>query len=682
MVQIVPPAGWDAIAGGTPVDRTGVAGDSALSLSTTASLIIPASAIDDLSAVAASMESPALEVPVEIAPSLVLPATQTSSTVLLWAAGGVVAAFLVGGLAWGVWPSDKAIEPSPPVVAKRDPQVSSEKTAEPKPATLPVERSDARDVKGARPNVEKTQVAQVANPEPVPKPTGVDSTKKPTEPAAPAPAPVAIKINPANTTDSPKVDVVEPAPTKAVPAPTPKVAESVQKAPDHSPVLKFDPLDFDVDRLGSNAKSASDSTASTSSIPNKPPGEAAGNSIVASEAAAANVVVEKDKQQPAIDAAPLHVASNGVMVRRGPPGDVPQRVASQVLAVRVKAFQVTEMPLARFIDTASGIAGTGITLDPLALEQAGISPQATVSVNAQDAPLQLILHDALAQRRLDIVEQRGQLRVALPKADEPHSIDYDVKDLVAGADAAAVSRLIEHFVAPATWKSAGGKGTLQASGTTLHIEQSDAVRREVVIFCERLRLARGLTVQSKYPAAMLSVQSPYQRLATKLSEHVTFTFLPWTRLDDVVRNWQELSGLTVLIDWGALAEAELGPSTPVACSANGRTWQESLDGVLEPLGLGWWAVNGETIQISSLAALEKIQRVEFYNVPPKLWSSFASHQALIDQLQKELTETAGKRAKPTRARLEVDEPSGRLIVLGSPTAHRQLSQRLAGEAKQ
>ena len=282
------------------------------------------------------------------------------------------------------------------------------------------------------------------------------------------------------------------------------------------------------------------------------------------------------------------------------------------------------MPLVRFIETMSGVAGTGITLDPLALEQVGISPQATVSVNAQDAPLQSILHDALAQRRLDIAEQGGQLRVVLPKADEPHAIDYDVKDLAAGTDAAAVGQLIEHFVAPATWKSAGGKGTLQANGTTLHIEQSDAVRRQVVIFCERLRLARGLAIQSKYPAALLSVESPYQRLSAKLSEPTTFTFLPWTRLDDVVRNWQELSGLMVLVDWGALAEAELGPSSPVACSANDRTWQESLDGVLEPLGLGWWAVNGETIQITSLAALEKIQRIEFYQVPPKLRASFAT----------------------------------------------------------
>jgi hypothetical protein len=687
MVHIVPPAGWDANAAASTAEQSGAAGGSTLSLSPTASLIIPAGAMDDLSAVAAALEPQALEVSVEAAPSSVLPPAEAGSPVLLWAAGGIVAVCLVGGLAWAVWPSDKTIEPSPPVVAKRDPQVSADQAVDSKSATPPVEQSKAaaHDSDVVPSTAERTQAAQSANPKPAAEPVAADSALKavkPTEPAASAPMPAATNTDPANIRDSAKVVVVEPAPTKVVPAPTPKAGASEQKAPDHSPVLKFDPLDFDVDRLGSNARSVADSTASTSSIPNKPPAEAAGNSIAANEVAAANAVAEKDKQPAAIDATPLHAITNGVMARRGPPGDVPQRVASQMLSIRVKALQVTDMPLVRFIDTMSGIAGAGITLDPIALEQVGISPQATVSVSAQDAPLQSILHDALAQRRLDIAEQSGQLRVVLPKADEPHAIDYDVKDVVARTDAAAVGQLIEHFVAPATWKSAGGNGTLQASGTTLHIEQSDAVRRQIVIFCERLRLARGLAVQSKYPATLLSVQSPYQRLSTKLSEHVTFTFLPWTRLDDVFRNWQELSGLTVLVDWGALAEAELAPSSPVACSANDRTWQESLDRVLEPLGLGWCAVDGETIQITTLAALETIQRIEFYQVPPKLRDSLASNQALIDSLQKELTQTAGKQTKAAPAHLDVDEPSGRLIVLATPTAHRHLSQRLAGAAKQ
>jgi hypothetical protein len=694
MVQVVPPPGWDTNYAAMTADQSGAMGDAALSLSTTASVIIPAGALDDMSAVAAALEAPPSQVPVEVAPSPVLPPAdfdklspgKAGSPVLLWAAGGIVAAFLVGGLAWVVWPAgkDKARDAVPTVAAKSDQQPPTEQSAAASPATPAVEqpKPNTSDAAVAPPKTDVSQAVKEASPKPAAEQPVADpapNVATPADTAPPAPAPVAVKTNDVKATDTPTVAAAEPPMKSSPPAPAPKAVEPVA-APDHSPVLKFDPLDFDVDRLGANAKAASDSATSTGSIPNKALVDVAGNSLASNDVPAASAVAEQGKQPAAGEPTLPHVANNGVMVRRGPPGDVLQRTAAQILGARVKSFQVSEMPLVRFIDTISGVAGMGITLDPLALEQVGISPEATVSVNAQDAPLQSILHEALAQRRLDIAGQGGQLRVVLPKADEPHAIDYDVKDLAAGADAAAAGQLIEHFVAPPTWKSAGGKGTLAASGTTLHIEQSDAVRRQVVVFCERLRLARSLAIQSKYPAAMLSVESPYQHLSAKLSEHTTFTFLPWTRLDDVARNWQELSGLRVLVDWSTLAEAELGPSSSVACSALDRSWQESLDGVLEPLGLGWWAVDGETIQITSVAALEKIQRVEFYHVPAKLRATFASNQALVDSLQKELAEDSGKLVKPLQAHIEVDGPSGRLIVLATPTAHRHLSQRL-GDSK-
>src|SRR2546423_1656410 len=97
----------------------------------------------------------------------------------------------------------------------------------------------------------------------------------------------------------------------------------------------------------------------------------------------------------------------------------------------------------------------------------------------------------------------------------------------------------------------------------------------------------------------------------------------------------------------------------------GGTWSSSASGCDWP--------DGWTIQITSLATLEKIQRIEFYQVPPKLRASFASNQEIIDSLQKELSKAAGKLGKPAATHMEVDERSGRLIVLATPTVHRHLS---------
>jgi hypothetical protein len=199
----------------------------------------------------------------------------------------------------------------------------------------------------------------------------------------------------------------------------------------------------------------------------------------------------------------------------------------------------------------------------------------------------------------------------------------------------------------------------------------------VLIFCERLRLARGQQLRSRYPAALLSAEPAYQQLAAKLNEKTTFTFLPWSRLADVVRHWEDTSGLTILVDWSSLAEAEMSPSSPIACSANHRNWSDVLDGSLEPIDLAWWPVNKDTIQITTAEAIDDVQRIEFYAIPKSMRERFASDDALIESLQNGLhTGESGSGMKSKQPTMILDDTSGRLIVLGTPKVHRVLSQHI------
>jgi hypothetical protein len=96
------------------------------------------------------------------------------------------------------------------------------------------------------------------------------------------------------------------------------------------------------------------------------------------------------------------------------------------------------------------------------------------------------------------------------------------------------------------------------------------------------------------------------------------------------------------------------------------------------MGLTWWAVNGETIQITTVEAGKEIERVEFYDIPPSLHTGFASSDGLIEALRKQIgTGRGGKGQSATSAHLQLDEPSGRLIVVADPDTHRFLSARLS-----
>ncbi|HVT28499.1 MAG TPA: hypothetical protein VHE81_10845 [Lacipirellulaceae bacterium] len=694
MVHVMPPPGWQADAPATTGDAPALPVESTPALTATASVIIPATAIADL-----STAPPAPEV--ESAQPL-LPANAAAETgfpVVLWAVGGTAAAFLLAGFAWVMWPSsgDNARKlPPPTVVANANQSAAPPKSPQTAP---PVEHAElpATGHQAANPshvtqrpaNYEEATLDTAKHPLAANVATAGDAPSNGaanTQPSRLQP-PTKTKTQPPSTVTPPstKTVAVSAAPAATVQPPNPGLSPAQETK--HSPVLKFDPLTFDPDRLGATTNWINEAAASSDSIPNQASTPLGADHPPANPIASAGSNGVKETAPPGLPPAAQpasQTANRTIMVRRDQPAAdrAPLQKLPHQLAIRLSAFQVSEMPIARLVETLSDISGCGITLDPIALEQAGLSPRSTVTVNEQGTTLEQILRKAVAQRRLDVAELGVQVRVILPKADMPRSTNYDVKDLAGNNNAAAIGKLIERFVAPATWESAGGTGHIEVNGTTLHIQQSDSVSRQIVIFCERLRLARGLSTRSKYPPALLTAKSPYERLAPKLSEHTTFTFLDGTRLANVVHQWQAMSNVTILVDWAALTEADLSPATPIACSAIDHAWADALDGILEPLGLAWWAVDGETIQITTLTALEKIHRIEFYQVPPKLRAQFTSDQSLIDALQKEIGTHAGKQGATNTLQLAVDEPSGRLIVLASPVVHRYLSGRFDGAKRQ
>jgi len=300
-------------------------------------------------------------------------------------------------------------------------------------------------------------------------------------------------------------------------------------------------------------------------------------------------------------------------------------------------------------------------------------------VQVRDTTAAAVLTDVLAKHGLAYEVQDGLVTVAKPNVERTRSVDYEVKDLVdpGDKDAAPVADLVRQFVAPDSWKPAGGTGRIEVDGTTLRVDQTERVHYQILTFCERLRLARDLPQRSRYPTDRLTIDPVYPQLEARLATSTTFTFLPWTRLADVFRYWQDTAGVTVLVDWNSLAEQELSPTTPVACSIVDRPWKEAFDTVLEPLGLTWWAVDAETIQITSREAGRHVQQIEFYPVAKGVLDQHVSAAAFTAARERELASefAATVDASPPH-RIAFDAPSERLIVVGPPDVQRAVATQL------
>ncbi len=309
------------------------------------------------------------------------------------------------------------------------------------------------------------------------------------------------------------------------------------------------------------------------------------------------------------------IPSTVPLVRRGPDMGkyTGEHDAEKQLDVLIPAVRFDQLPLVDCLRHISQLSGMPVSVNPEQLLMAGIAPEHQVSFKAKDAGLNFILDQLLEPLHLEYVTRAEQIVVVRREATKRREINYPVDDFVdAGTSAKQLAAWIEQMVAPTTWKSAGGEGTLETLTESLRIGQMQRVQYQVLILLERLRLARNFPPQSRFPVERLLGTPAKALLQEKLAGSTTFTFSHYTPLDDILVHWQTELGVPLLIDWPALSEAECWPQTTIACAIIDQPWSVALEKVLEPLGLGWRATTGGAIEITSVEKVHGELQLELY----------------------------------------------------------------------
>ena len=410
------------------------------------------------------------------------------------------------------------------------------------------------------------------------------------------PAVETLLVEPAPIVETPST--VTPVVEVAVPALKEPVSEvvgpSVPPAPiDEQPIevpeiaRRFDPLDFDPESL----------------------------TLAAVDKPTESVEPPASESQDEVIEMPEEVPSTLPSARRGPDGgeDASERDAEQQLDLLIPGVAFKQLPLVDFLRLISHLSGVPVSVSPEQLLMAGITPQKKVTLTAKKAGLNFVLNKVLEPLHLEYSARGSQVVVTRQDATKQREINYPIDDLV--GDATSLEELVgwvEQLVAPATWKTAGGEGTLETSSGKLRIRQTQQAQYQVLIFLERLRLARNLSPRSRYPVKRLAGTPASALLQEQLANRTTFTFSQYTPIDDVFVHWQTEIGVPLLIDWPALEEANIWPATTVACAILDQPWSVALEKVLEPLGLGWRAATGGAIEITSAEKVRSELQLELY----------------------------------------------------------------------
>lgn len=380
-------------------------------------------------------------------------------------------------------------------------------------------------------------------------------------------------------------------------------------------------------------------------------------------------------ESPAIHAeVSEEVPSTAPLVRRGPAGgpagvgNASQRDADKQLALLIPAVKVDQLPLLDCLRLFSQLSGVPVSVAPEQLLMAGINPQKKVSLHVSEISLGEMLTQVLKPLRLEHEAHGPQVVVVRQEATKIREINYPIDDLLnSSTSAAELAGWVEQVVAPTTWQAAGGKGTLETSAGSLRITQTQQVQYQVLILLEQLRLARKLPPRSRYPVERLAGTPAHLMVSEKLSASTTFTFSQYAALDEIFVHWQTELGVPLLIDWPALAGAELWPDSRIACAIIDQPWGIALEKVLEPLGLGWRAATGGSIEITSA---EKVLNEPQLRLYPLRRDLDRNGEAMLNQLRALARQQS---AEVTSAILY--DPAGKILLSYQPAAAQRLLQQ-------
>lgn len=320
-----------------------------------------------------------------------------------------------------------------------------------------------------------------------------------------------------------------------------------------------------------------------------------------------------------------------------PPSNGDSEFVKSQLSFVFNAVQETEISLADLAVFVTDLTTVPVTLDLDSLAASGITAISPLSFEHRGITIEQLLTTALEADGMAFVVHKRQIIVTSTEAAQGTMTEqtYNVADLVETEEELEnLSKQITEFIQPSSWNLHGGQGSISAEDYSLVVDQFPAVHFQLTVMLDRLRLARGLLQRSELPIEWLAVEPVYQRLSTALSVPITANYSTPTPVSRILAYLNGETDLTILVNWHAVTSADWAPNSPSQLVATNESLQELLTKWLAPSNLTFRVVDDQTIQITSLEALEARPDVEFYRLdtPPDLG---AFERELRQQLERE-----------------------------------------------
>jgi hypothetical protein len=154
--------------------------------------------------------------------------------------------------------------------------------------------------------------------------------------------------------------------------------------------------------------------------------------------------------------------------------------------------------------------------------------------------------------------------------------------------------------------------TADSAKQALVVAAPERVHFQVLVLCEKLRVARGKSQRSSYPPQLFALPTRREQAAAKLAVPLSLNYGRPALLVDILARIERDSSVRILVDWQAVEEAGWNPDGLATLTADKQPLGEALSSLLLPMDLAWRVVDGETLQVTTPAVLASRPELEVY----------------------------------------------------------------------
>jgi hypothetical protein len=393
------------------------------------------------------------------------------------------------------------------------------------------------------------------------------------------------------------------------------------------------------------------------------------SSATAADSAAPNIPLPPD--EPAEGPEPLRrVAFSAV--------DVNPRLATAIASV-----DIDNAPLHRAVESLASLTGVPASLDVDAIQAAGVRLDQPLSFHGHSLPIADIFKQTLGPIGLEAKVLPGQLLIAPANSGQSRKAKYAVDDLVRPGDPPIqeLAELVRTVIRPSPAAN-GPPLDLSVSAGTFDLVATEIEHDRIIELCEKLRVARGRPLRSRYSAQRpdprfdplrFELASRQKRAQPMLKHRITAGIGRPAPLREVVRFLTAQSGVTIVLDAHELAELGMAVETEARVAANDEPLGDVLLRLLAPLGLTYRSLGTQMLEITTSKALAESRCLEFYPVRGMDLGADSADQR-FQSYRDQLLKAAG--VNPDSAVVYYDRPSQCLIVSAAYPDQFKLEQAL------